>query len=131
MVVYGALPTLKHLAMGGRMGKFAAGFGNTLEIKPVLTLRDGKLDLLEKVRTWKKAKARLIQLASESAQGYEVERVGLIHVNNEEGVLGLYEDLKAALDINLVPILTEFTPGLSVHTGSGVIAFALVLGQGK
>ncbi|MDT8381311.1 MAG: DegV family protein [Brevefilum sp.] len=131
MVVYGALPTLKYLAMGGRMGKLAAGFGETLEIKPVLTLRDGKLDLLEKVRTWKKAKARLIQLASESAQGFEIERVGLIHVNNEEGVLALYEDLKAALDINLEPILAEFTPGLSVHTGSGVIAFALVLGQEK
>ena len=32
--VYGALPTLKYLAMGGRMGKLVAGVGNTLEIKP-------------------------------------------------------------------------------------------------
>jgi len=128
-VVYGALPTLKYLAMGGRMGKLAAGVGNTLEIKPILTLRDGKLDLLEKVRTWRKAKGRLIELAMASAEGFEVERVGLIHVNNEEGVLELYEELKAALDVNLDPIVAEFTPGLSVHTGAGVIAFTLVLGQ--
>jgi DegV family protein with EDD domain len=127
MVVYGALPTLKYLAMGGRMGKLAAGFGNTLEIKPILTLRDGKLDLLEKVRTWRKAKKRLVELAVDEAKGAVIERVGLIHVNNEEGVLALFTDLQDALNISLDPVVTEFTPGLSVHTGSGVIAFALIL----
>ena len=126
-VVYGALPTLKYLAMGGRMGKLAAGFGNTLEIKPILTLRNGKLDLLEKVRTWRKSKKRLVELAVDQAKGAVVDRIGLIHVNNEEGVLDLYQELKLALNISQEPIVTEFTPGLSVHTGSGVIAFALVL----
>jgi len=126
-IVFGALPTLKYLAMGGRMGKLAAGVGNTLEIKPILTLRDGKLDLLEKVRTWRKAKKRLVELAVEESRGAVIERVGLIHVNNEEGVLALYEDLKEALNIKIDPFVTEFTPGLSVHTGSGVIAFALIL----
>lgn len=129
MVVFGALPTLKYLAMGGRMGKLAAGFGNTLEIKPILTLKDGKLELLEKVRTWRNAKKRLVELAVTGAGGLEIERIGLIHVNNEEGVLALYEDLQDALNISLDPVVAEFTPGLSVHTGSGVIAFALVLGQ--
>ncbi len=126
-IVYAALPTLKYLAMGGRMGKLAAGLGNTLEIKPILTLRDGKLDLLEKVRTWRKAKQRLVNLAVTKAEDTSVERVGLVHVNNAEGVLALYEDLKQALEISLDPIIAEFTPGLSVHTGSGVIAFAMVL----
>ena len=127
MVVYGALPTLRYLAMGGRMGKLAAGFGETLEIKPILTSRGGKLDLLEKVRTWKKAKQRLVELGVSNAKDAAVERVGLIHVNNQEGVLALYEDLKAALGISLDPMVTEFTPGLSVHTGAGVIAYVLVL----
>ena len=127
MIVYAALPTLKYLAMGGRMGKLAAGLGNTLEIKPILTLQDGKLDLLEKVRTWRKAKQRLVELAVENAKGTVIERVGLIHVNNEAGVLALYNELRDALNITLDPILAEFTPGLSVHTGSGVIAFAMIL----
>lgn len=126
-IVYGALPTLKYLAMGGRMGKLAAGVGNTLEIKPILTLRDGKLDLLEKVRTWRKAKQRLVELAVDNAKGAVIERIGLIHVNNEEGVLALYDELKDALNISVDPLVTEFTPGLSVHTGSGVIAFAIIL----
>jgi len=124
--VFGALPTLKYLAMGGRVGKLAAGFGNTLEIKPILTQRDGKLELLEKVRTWRKAKQRLLDLGVESTAGKPIARVGLIHVNNEPGVLKLYEALKEVLSLPEDMILTEFTPGLSVHTGSGVIAFALI-----
>ncbi len=124
--VYGALPTLKYLAMGGRMGKLAAGFADTLEIKPILTSRDGKLDLLEKVRTWRKAKQRLIELGLESAQGAAIERIGMIHVNNEPGVMVLFEELRSVLSIDSEPIVSEFTPGLSVHTGSGVIAFVIL-----
>lgn len=124
--VYGALPTLKYLAMGGRMGKLAAGFGNTLEIKPILTARNGKLELLEKVRTWRKAKQRLVELGRENADGNPIDRVGLVHVNNEPGVLSLYDSLKENLDLPQQPIVSEFTPGLSVHTGSGVIAFVII-----
>ncbi len=87
--VYAALPTLKYLAMGGRMGKLAAGVAETLNIKPVLTAKEGKLELLEKVRTWKKARTRLINLGLTSAEGTEVTRIGMIHVNNPEGSMSL------------------------------------------
>ena len=124
--VYAALPTLKYLAMGGRMGKLAAGLGETLNIKPILTLIKGKLDLLEKVRTWRKARQRLVALAQECSAGKAVERVGLVHVNNEQGALDLFEMIKEAVPVSAEPIVTEFTPGISVHTGSGVIGFVLV-----
>jgi len=124
--VYGALPTLKYLAMGGRMGKLAAGLGNTLEVKPILTTKDGKLELLEKIRTWRKAKGRLVELAVACSEGQQIKRWGLVHVNNEAGVMSLWEDIRKALNLTVEPLVTEFTPGLSVHTGSGVIAFVLV-----
>jgi len=127
--VYAALPTLKYLALGGRMGRLAAGFGETLEIKPILTSRGGKLELLEKVRTWKKAKQRLIELAIASATDGTIERIGLIHVNNEEGAQALYGSLSEVLPLPDSPILAEFTPGLSVHTGSGVIAFVFLMAK--
>ncbi len=124
--VYAALPTLKYLAMGGRMGKLAAGVADTLNIKPVLTAKEGKLELLEKVRTWKKARERLIDLGLSSAEGTEVTRIGMIHVNNPEGTMSLYEMLKESMLLPSEPLLAEFTPGLSVHAGSGVIGFVLV-----
>lgn len=124
--VYAALPTLKYLAMGGRMGKLAASVANTLNIKPILTSRDGKLELLEKVRTLRKAEERLIELARECSDGKRIERIALIHVNNKNGVQALYAKLKSALQIDVEPIIADFTPGLSVHAGSGVIGFVLV-----
>jgi DegV family protein with EDD domain len=125
--VFAALPTLKYLAMGGRMGKLAAGFADTLEIKPILTADEGKLDLLEKVRTWRKARARLVELGRESAGDAPIRRIGLIHVNNEDGVLKLHDMLSKDLPLDgLEPLVAEFTPGLSVHAGSGVIGFVLV-----
>lgn len=124
--VFAALPTLKYLAMGGRMGKLAAGLADTMEIKPILTMQEGKLDLLEKIRTLRKAKQRLLELAKESTAGLEIKKIGLIHVNNEQAAVDLFESLKEVLPIDVEPIIGEFTPGLSVHAGSGVIGFVLI-----
>jgi len=124
--VYGALPTLKYLAMGGRVGKLAAGFADTLDIKPILTSLDGKLELLEKVRTWKNARSRLLELARECTAGKTVERLALIHVNNPKGAAQLGDMLAELFSLPEDVITAEFTPGLSVHTGSGVIGFVIL-----
>jgi len=125
--VYGALPTLKYLVMGGRVGKLSAGMAETFNIKPIMTNIDGKLASLEKVRTWRKARARLVDIAVEKASGTKITQLGLFHVNNVEGVMELYDDLAAVLPLPKDYLLEEFTPGLSVHAGSGVIGYVLVL----
>ena len=91
--VFAALPTLKYLAMSGRVGKIAAGLADTLNIKPILSVQDGKLDLLEKIRTMKKAQRRLIELARTSVADKNVLQVGFIHVNNLTGAKNLHNDL--------------------------------------
>jgi fatty acid-binding protein DegV len=124
--VYGVLPTLKYLAMGGRMSKLAAGVADTLTIKPILTSRNGKLDLLEKVRTIRKAQERLVELAGECTQGKKVERIAMIHTNNVPDAQDLFEKIKTSLQIELSPIMAEFSAGLSVHAGDGMIGFVIL-----
>lgn len=124
--VFAALPTLKYLAMSGRVGKIAAGLADTLNIKPILSVQDGKLDLLEKIRTMKKAQKRLIELARSSVGDKNIQQVGFIHVNNLDGAKNLHLELCQNLKYQPDPIFAEFTPGLSVHAGAGVIGFVIL-----
>ncbi len=124
--VFGALATLKYLAMSGRVGHLAAGFGNLLSIKPVLTLRAGKLDLLEKVRTRSRALARVVELAREAVAGQPIARLAVLHVNVPEEAREFEAQLRAALPCPQEIIIAEMSAGLSVHTGAGMLGVALV-----
>jgi DegV family protein with EDD domain len=124
--LFALLSTLKYLAMSGRVGKLVAGMADTLNIKPILTMRDGKLDLLERIRTRKKAQERLLELTCQALDGKAAERVAMIHVNNLEGVREVQEQLCELLSCPQDIVTADFTPGLAVHAGTGVVGVALV-----
>jgi DegV family protein with EDD domain len=119
--IYGALATLKYLAMSGRVGHVAAGFANLLEVKPIVTLVDGKLQVLERVRSRKRSLARVIELSTEALAGRPLERLGIQHVACPDEVEAFKEQLCAAIPCPAEIMVAEFTPGLSVHTGAGLI----------
>jgi DegV family protein with EDD domain len=124
--LYGSLTTLKYLAMGGRIGKFPANMANLFDIRPVMTMIDGKLGMLEKVRTHRMAMNRLVQLLEKSVKDKEIVKAGIVHVNNLEDAKLLESRLRADLPMPADVLVAEFTPGLSVHGGTGLFAAVLV-----
>jgi len=122
--VFFVVDTLKYLHKGGRIGGASRYFGSALSIKPILYFDDqGKIDALEKVRTKKKATARLVELTVEHANGKPVN-VGVMHANALEEVKNLRDQLLEQLDCKQIEIY-DISPVIGTHVGPGALGVAV------
>lgn len=76
---FAVLQTLDYVYKGGRIGRASHMFGSALGIKPVLNFIDGVLTPVERVRTWKKALARAIELAATTGTPTDI---AVLHADN-------------------------------------------------
>jgi len=116
--------TLEFLRRGGRIGAAQALLGSALAVKPLLCLRDGRIDPLERVRTSARAMARLQDLAVEAA-GDEPVAVAIHHL----AAANRADELAQALDLRLPKldelVTTEVGAVVGAHTGPGMLAVVI------
>ncbi len=112
--------TLEYLRRGGRIGPAAAVLGQALAVKPILTITEGHVAPLEKVRTAGRALARIEELAVAYATGREVD-IAVHHLDSAERADDLAARLASAVpDAELV--LSEVGAVVGAHVGPGMIA---------
>jgi DegV family protein with EDD domain len=116
--------TLEYLRRGGRIGAAAALLGGALAVKPLLTIEDGKVASLERVRTAGRALARLEELAVQAAGDSPVD-VCVAHLASPDRAGQLATRLAERLAANLEDRelwCGELGAVLGAHVGPGMIA---------
>lgn len=119
MNLLATLDTLEYLHRGGRIGGAATVLGTMLQIKPVLYVTDGQVDLFARPRTKSKAiRVMMEQLTSSAEDG--ILHVAIFHADVPEEAEALRQRIAQDLECDELYV-TEMTPIMGAHTGPGVL----------
>lgn len=117
--LYAAFATMEYLRRSGRVSGLIAAVGSILQIKPIADVYDGEVHAAARVRTFSKAIKRLEELTREQGP---LDRIAILHIQNEDGVAELKSLLKDVLPENVM--VAEVGPTLGTHIGPGAVAVA-------
>ena len=126
--IFFAVDTLEFLHRGGRIGGATRFLGTMLNFKPILEVRDGRVEAIERVRTRRKSLSRIVELVVDQIGNRTPIRLASLHANAPE-------DAQAVLDEaseKLKPIETyssEVSPVVGVHAGPGVVGLVYMAGM--
>lgn len=116
--------TLEHLRRGGRLTAASALLGTALSVKPLLVVREGRVELLEKVRTFSKAMLRLRELLVESAGEGPVD-VAVHHLAAPARATALADALRSDLPGLQSLYVSEVGAVVGAHVGPGMLGVVL------
>jgi DegV family protein with EDD domain len=117
--------TLDHLRRGGRLTGAQAAVGTALKVKPLLHLTDeGRVEVLERTRTWSRALGRVTDLVAEAAAGRVLDVV-VVHAVAPERAAELWGrlDERVAIGERLEALIG---PIVGTHVGPGAVGVAVV-----
>jgi len=114
--IYFLVDTLEYLHKGGRIGGAKALLGEMLQVKPILTMREGQVEPFEQQRTKKRALARLVEIVEEQCPKSPDAHLCVMQVEAEEEARELVIDLKSRVPIPNIPIY-QLPPAIVVHAG--------------
>jgi DegV family protein with EDD domain len=113
--------TLEFLAKGGRIGRARALAGQLLNVKPILTIDDGEVVPLTRVRGWGKAMAEFSKRFAGTTQDGPSLRVGIAHAQAPERVAELEALVREARPQAQVEHVTTLGAVVGTHAGPGTV----------
>ena len=122
--LYAIIANLEYLRRSGRVNAISAFAGSILQIKPMLDVHDGEVDVAERIRTMSKAISRLRELTEAQAP---LEHLTILHIENENGANELKESLKGILPQEVITVVAG--PTLGVHIGPGSLGVVTIRKQ--
>lgn len=121
-----AVETLAYLVKNGRLSNAAGFMGSMLKIKPLLHIsKEGKVENIEKIRTFKRAINRVVESYLEETRDKDVVPF-ISHANNDpmrDYVISKLKEANPGLgDVASIPL----TPAVGAHGGPGALALGYV-----
>lgn len=127
---YFVVDSLEHLHKGGRVSGMAALVGSLLQVKPVLYVNEAaKLDVLDKVRTRRRALDRIVGMFREDKAvkaGLPV-RLSVVYANNLDDAKEFADRIRNEFP-DVDPDLSELGPVIGTHVGPGILAIVYCFG---
>lgn len=116
--IYLGIDNVKNLVAGGRVSRFAGMLSGVLNIKPMLYVHDGVIDIPAKVRGTKGMHKLWKDIIAQMQAGPKVKMIGISHVDAGSEMEWLKDQLHQAFPE--VEILVRTTvPVIATHTGKG------------
>ena len=122
-----SVQTLDYLRRGGRIGTATAVLGTALAIKPLLHVRGGRIEALEKVRTTTRAMARLLEISVRSA-GAGPTSIAVHHLAAPERAQQLAEQIHRRVPDCEDCVVSEVGAVIGAHIGPGAVGVVLLPG---
>lgn len=122
-----AVDTLEFLHRGGRIGGANRFLGTALNIKPILEVKNGRVEAIEKVRTRRKSLSRLVEIVGERISGQEPTRLAVLHANAQSEAEELIHEASERIH-PIETFVTEVSPVIGTHAGPGTIGLAYLAG---
>ena len=120
---WAVVDTLEYLHKGGRVSGTRKMIGTILDMKPLLHIVDGSIELFGTVRTIKNAVDTMLDIIEVEVKNKKNLWVGISHASNPE--MAQYADAEIRRRFNPELVITnEFSPVIVVHVGPGALGIA-------
>lgn len=117
------LDTLDYARRSGRVGTLSAALASVLNVKPIAVLKDGVVDMVDKVRTRKAALERVLQMGKE-AYGDQPVYMAVMHARDVKSGQTLLEEARKRFNVT-DSILTDLSISLAINFGPGTVGLVL------